>query len=77
MSAQQTAWSDFITYDELVDRLYEVSKASRYKAPEQLDRYVEWLQYNMPEFHLTRDECLNLIYQFAFKVDEFHQKEVA
>lgn len=71
----QHAWNDFITSDQLVARLYEVSKASRHKAPEELDQYVEWLQCNMPEFHLTRDECLSLIYVFSFALENA-QKEV-
>lgn len=62
-------WDNLIAHPRLIRDLYDISRQMRYTAPELLTGYIAWLQYNLREYELTKDECRQLIASFAARVD--------
>lgn len=61
--------NDFLVLDVLLSELESLSRAARYRPPEALRNSVDWLCWNLRDLDLTRDEALELLYQFSFMVD--------
>lgn len=70
-------WDTLIAHPRLIRDLYDISRQMRYTAPELLTGYIAWLQYNLREYELTKQECLSLIYNFSFALDEAQRGEAA